>query len=170
MTELPVIPSFGKGDLVAEFWASGRPVSQGSKTMYTRNGKSWFAESNAAFLNKWRSWVTACTRRSWEGILKCAKREIHAVLSERESNGQRTGYWLEVDFVFHTPKSKPKWWPLYLSDPDGDKLFRAIGDAVTKSEAWVDDNRCCVGRFTKSYGKEEGALVRLWEVTCDATD
>ncbi len=69
---------------------------------------------------------------------------------------------LLVEFRLPVPASMPKrdfgWLP-HAKRPDVDKLFRALGDALTGT-VWVDDSQVCVSAINKVYA---------WDGRCGAT-
>lgn len=74
---------------------------------------------------------------------------------------------IAVKFVLPRPK-KPKFWVPAVK-PDGDKLLRAVQDALTQTKDQIgfvkDDSRFVDGRYSKRYGTIPGAQITVWEVT-----
>jgi len=169
MDTMSLISSFSHRLELVRCVVPGRAVSQGSKDIYTKGGRSWMVETNAAKLNVWRNFVNAVCMKSYDDHLK--DENVHQSIASVKG---RLGFHLHVDFVFHEPTKKPAWFPLYLSAPDADKLFRAIGDALTDTTwrprgghrgVWPDDAAVCAGSFTKRYGPCDQAAITVWLVT-----
>lgn len=166
MDPYSLMASFSRRLELVRCFVPGRPISQGSKTLYGPPGKQYMAESNAAQLMKWRRWVNLQCMKSYADHLKDenVNQSIAAVKV-------RLGYHLHVDFQFHEPLKPPTHYPLFLSDPDLDKLLRAVGDALTtlpkkkQVGVWADDAAVCGISGTKRYATEEGAHVTVWMVT-----
>lgn len=61
---------------------------------------------------------------------------------------------LMVEFAFQPPATtirKYQWgWLPHTKRPDVDKLFRALGDALT-GIVWIDDSQVCVSAINKVY-------------------
>jgi len=74
-----------------------------------------------------------------------------------------TGPWrLELRCYFKPPK-KPAHpdYPLSRSAGDGDKLLRAVCDALT-GVYWPDDSYIVSKLVEKHYGMDDGAQIRVW--------
>ena len=112
----------------------GTPVPQGSMRSL---GPGRMVHSNAATLRPWRdtvAWqVRACMTDA--GLVEPLEGpvEVHAT------------------FVLPRPQSAPKhrWAP--HKKPDGDKLLRALFDAITAGGAWVDDAQVVTCSWSKVY-------------------
>lgn len=135
----------------ASFWIPGTPVQQGSKKHV---GKGIMVE-------------TAEGLSSWRVDVANAARAQRAKLSS-----PLDGYLImQCDFYFQMPASRPKKvrdagvWPKNTT-PDGDKLLRSIGDAITVGNLIRDDARIFryIGTKWETMG-EIGAQVTLytWE-------
>lgn len=165
MEPISLVRPFSQRTQIVDVWVPGRPVSQGSKTMYNANGRSWMAESNAGALTKWRTWVNRVVMQDYAARLKDV-----SVPSLQPDVKSRLGFHLHGDFVFNSPAKRPSWWPLFLSAPDLDKCLRAVGDALTtlpkKKQVglWDDDAAVCGISGTKSYGESAGCQVKVWIV------
>lgn len=68
---------------------------------------------------------------------------------------------LSMDFVLPRPKTVTREHPTV--PPDADKLYRAIGDAISDSGVWADDAQVVDGHPTKRYG-EPGVHIEIREV------
>jgi crossover junction endodeoxyribonuclease RusA len=102
-----------------EFWVTGTPIPQGSKTVF--RGRA--VESNPK-LPAWRKNVTAAAVQALAGRFGFPKEaEIFTLL----------------DFYMPRPKTVFRRRP--NTRPDGDKLERAINDALTDARVWVDDGQ-----------------------------
>lgn len=136
----------------------GKPAPQGSKTK-TRYGG--FRESSTA-LGPWRDAVRTETQRA---------------ILEQDDEPYRAGEPVEVSilFLFNRPKDHyrtGRYAHLLRGDapqrpaggPDGDKLARAIFDAITQGGALADDKQVADFRVSKDYvrpGEVPGCMIRI---------
>lgn len=103
----------------------GIPRPKGSKTAaVTRDGRPYLFDSDSG-LKAWeRKVVEYCNAQ-----LGDAKRPVFMGPVK-----------VQLTFVYEDLKSSPKrYWK--ATAPDGDKLERAVWDALTKAEMWEDDAR-----------------------------
>jgi Holliday junction resolvase RusA-like endonuclease len=132
-----------------EFTVWGRPVPQGSVSHF---GGHVVAVSKD--LHEWRDLVTAAAMESVGPDFK----PLDAMMGIR------------VYFYFEPPARKKFARPGVA--PDGDKLLRAIQDALTFVPAGknphpglvVNDSRFVDGKYSKHYGAN-CAIIRVWEIT-----
>lgn len=136
----------------------GTPQQQGSKNQFG-------AESNAAKLKPWRASVAQAVGEAWEGK--------PALLGPVR---------ISVTFGFMRPKAHYRTGknahilrddaPTYkTSTPDGDKLARAIGDALT-GVVYKDDSQVQWGFLDKVYDTNSYAditIIDLQEGSDDST-
>lgn len=109
----------------------GRPAPQGSKTPTKYGG---FRESSK-YLKPWRDAVVLAA--------KLAKANEHDFLP---FDGPVR---LSITFFIERPK-KSKWGRYPAGTPDLSKLLRAVEDALTTANVWVDDAlvvKCCVEKL-----------------------
>lgn len=98
-----------------EFFVPGRPAPQGSKTFKgTRNGRGIMVESSKE-LAPWRERVALAAHQAMQG------RPMYSGVALQA----------RYDFVFPRRASEPKRTAPMIQRPDGDKLERAINDALT---------------------------------------
>ena len=118
----------------------GTPIPQGSVDVY--RGR---VVSVKAPLKKWRDSVRAATLARHQG---------------EPLDGP-----IIVHMVFQMPRPKRPRWPLPAVKPDGDKLCRAIFDALstTKTQRGVitDDARIVSFSVTKTYHGNPGVLITI---------
>lgn len=137
-----------------EFYVPGKPVPQGSKR--------WLPEGRMIEANKelrpWRATVTAYTLKALRAAGYTAP-IIDPVL-------------VTMDFTFTRPKSHygtgrnagkvkdraPSFMP---SQPDLDKLIRAVNDAITDAGLWQDDSQVVAINSMKSYAEQPGVTIRV---------
>lgn len=98
----------------------GRPAPQGSKTPTKYGG---FRESSK-YLKPWRDAVVAAA--------------VLAKANERDFDPFDGPVRLSVTFFIERPKST-KWGRYPAGTPDLSKLLRAVEDALTQANVWVDD-------------------------------
>ena len=131
---------------VAEFEVMGKPVPQGSKTVFMVEGKPVLADANSKDLKPWRKTVAATSK------VEAAKRAI-----QRER-----AVAVHATFTFERPKTVTREYPTVK--PDLDKLIRAVFDAITESGLWADDCQVVDMRITKVYGPTAGVRVLVGEI------
>jgi len=145
-------------ELIASFFAAGRPAPQGSKSYL---GKGRFTEQSP-HLKSWRH-------------------DVRHAASEHVGEALFGGPILvQYTFVFHRPKnhyrsSKPDRGlkdnaPAWVDKaPDLDKLERSTNDALT-GVVWVDDSQVVATLSQKRYGDRQGAFIRLFSLPNKAGD
>jgi crossover junction endodeoxyribonuclease RusA len=116
------------------FFAEGTPRPQGSKRAFLRGGRIVLVEANPE-LKAWR-----------ETVALAAKMQIHADLVH-PSFDEPVG----VQLLFVMPKPKTVQRVLPSVAPDLDKLCRAVFDALTDAQVWVDDSLACKLTASKVY-------------------
>lgn len=123
---------------------AGEAVSQGSmKTYGWKNKKTGkqvnrLTHSNKAKLDPWREMVAVA-----------AGQEVLTTPGWFKDD-KEIGYVVQVIFYFAKPASAPKKRRLMTRRPDLDKLFRAIGDSLTKV-VYPDDSQLIEIRARKEY-------------------
>lgn len=136
---------------VASFEVVGKPVPQGSKTVFMVGGRPVLADANSAALKPWRKAVAAAAR---------AAKPAAQVEGPVEM-------WLT--FTFERPKTVKRVWPAVK--PDIDKLVRAVLDGITDSGLWKDDAQVVVIReLSKRYGAFPGVRVRVGAIREEGMD
>ncbi len=135
------------GTLPISFSVRGTPRPQGSKNAYpTKSGKVHQVESSKG-LPDWRADVKAAAERVWTN--PPTELPLYVVLN----------------FQFIRPKSvSVKKRPYPSVRPDGDKLERAILDAITKV-IFKDDCQVVQCLRTEAYGEFEGVHIEIREQT-----
>ncbi|MGL5909855.1 MAG: RusA family crossover junction endodeoxyribonuclease, partial [Phycicoccus sp.] len=101
-----------------------------------RSGRAIVTRANAGAQNAWRADVQAAIMRAQEAVTAVAGAcSIH------------------IEFVMPRPASLPKRrTPRHTKRPDGDKLVRAIKDALT-GVVWADDAQADRGSWAKRYAE-----------------
>lgn len=132
------------------FFAPGKPEPQGSKS-HDRHGNMF---ESAAGLHTWRKIVWAYARQAMRRNPP-AHKDIPLVV--------------EVRFVLYRPKNLPKTRPTppAVKKPDGDKLARAIGDAM-KGVVYTDDSQITdwvIRKRIAEPGEPTGAHITVHPVT-----
>lgn len=118
-----------------DVFISGVPVPQGSLRA-SRSGHLFY--SNASKLTPWRRAMTAAVER--------ALPENHVPIDQAVR--------VEATFWFPRPKSVMR--DMKITAPDTDKLFRAVGDALTDAQIYTDDSRVVAISGSKWYAEAEG--------------
>lgn len=144
----------------------GEPVTQGDHTVgFRRRGKRqvYIRHANGLRLDDWRK------------IIGWTFKSIQQTVNQTVPLDGAVG--VEMDFFYphpkkhYTSKGKPSRYfeSLKMSPPDGDKLMRAVFDALTKI-AYADDKNIVLGRFTKTYQNvpKPGVIIRVYRTTYDA--
>lgn len=128
-----------------KFTAFGMPATQGNKSAFYKAGmkRAVLVEQRSERLKSWRSVVADAAAAAMNG----------APLFDSALE-------LRVTFYFPRPKSAPKSRVHPEVKPDGDKLVRAIADAVT-GVCWTDDARVCDWIVRKRYGEPARAEVEV---------
>jgi Holliday junction resolvase RusA-like endonuclease len=141
----------------ARFWVDGVPIPQGSISVLGGH-----AVAVTPRLAVWRADIKAAAMATEWGTL----------------GPLNVPCGLSVQFYLPRPQ-KPRW-PVPGVKPDGDKLLRAVQDALTATPERkrrgkrggiipatpglvTDDSRFTVGMYRKAYGGP-GALVLVWEI------
>lgn len=127
---------------VLEFLVPGKPVQQGSKTVFMVKGRPVLADANAARLKPWRKLVQAYAQEHW-AMADTLEGPVAVV----------------IEFRFERPKSVKREFPAVV--PDVDKLERAILDALTDARVFNDDAQVVVLKGSKVYAEAAGAFVQV---------
>lgn len=138
----------------------GEPVTQGDHTVgFRRRGKRqvYIRHANGLRLDDWRK------------IIGWTFRSIQQTVNRTVPLDGAVG--VELDFFYphlnkhYTSKGRPSknYECLKTSPPDGDKLMRAVFDALTRI-AYEDDKNIVLGRFTKTYQNvpKPGVVIRVY--------
>ena len=125
----------------------GDPVTQGSKRLVGRMwGKPRMIEDRAKDLKAWREKVATLAMVAYRKALR-EDGQAPTVLIDGPVEVWAT-------FYLRPPKRLTCFFP--RTKPDGDKLMRAVGDALT-GVVWTDDARVVDGHARKRYA---GVIVR----------
>lgn len=145
-----------------QFRVAGKPIPQGSKSAsgYVPKGggrtRARLYDDNEKTLKPWREEVKAAATQAagpeWVPIAG----PLRAVLL----------------FAMPKPISAPKrrrTWPIGKGSGDGDKLTRAVFDAITDAGVWGDDAQVVWHEVRKDYPEHvaqnsPGVIVRIWRV------
>lgn len=131
-----------KARTVLSFLVPGKPVQQGSKTVFMVKGKPVLADANSAALKPWRKLVQAYAQEHWGGA-DTLEGPVAVV----------------IEFRFVRPKTVRREWPSVK--PDVDKLERSILDALTDARVVKDDSQVVVLKGSKVYAETAGAFVQV---------
>ena len=135
------------------FRVPGLPVAQGSKSYkgHTKAGKPILAES-AKGLDRWRRDVELLAHRA-TGYSRPSLDQPVLVI---------------IEFIFRRPKSARDH-DRKDTNPDVDKLARAVLDALTAANVVHDDGRVSDLVATKRWGDEPGAYIVISTGQLDLT-
>jgi len=161
-----------QAEILAEFFVSGVPCAQGSKTGFAyenkKTGKLGVALrecSTAAGAKRLKTWRNTCT-----------------AVASGAFPGRLIDHAVHVDVVFMFPRPKAhygtgrnvgrlKAWAAeaaMITKPDRDKLERAVFDSL-KGVVWLDDSQVVGGTPRKRYvqpGEVPGVHVRIRAACC----
>lgn len=147
-------------DPAARFRVAGLPIPQGSKTSKMVNGKTVLYDDNGKVLKPWRRAVDKAARASLPDGWKPLDGPLRVA----------------VLFGFARPISHPKrrrTWPTGQGTTgDVDKLARAVLDACTTADVWLDDAQVVELHTIKDWCGHgparlltvPGAVVRVWRI------
>ena len=151
----------------AQIRVVGLPVQQGSKGARARMvGTKLIAElfdTNAGTLKPWR--------RNVAGVARLAAQQRLA-----RNLGPLDGpLHCAIVFRFPMPQSRPKadfvrGWCWKVSVPDGDKLFRAVGDSLTDAKLIHDDARIvsfAAAKIETIHAHEVGCTIQIHTIDPD---
>ena len=142
----------------------GTPTPQGSKTAYPVKGRGGkircvIVETSGKRLKEWRkavleAAVEAIDAAGWQAPEGPVRVSLDFYM-ERPKGHYRTGA------NAHLLRSGAPEFPHVR--PDGDKLQRAVFDALTKAKAYEDDARVVEGTWRKRYAdtRAPGVVVRV---------
>lgn len=125
------------------FSVAGKPIGQGSMR-HVGGGRL----IHSSKLNEWRQQV------------------VQAVVDQAALTGMLTGA-IRVRYEFTIPYLKnyrPGDLPTTRSSYDGDKLERAIADALTIGRLIEDDSRIVGASWDKRYGEYPGVLIKIGRI------
>ena len=144
----------------------GTPAPQGSKKAFARTNKTTgkttvsLVESAGDRLKEWRSEVHAAAmvakvQAGWAPVNGPVMVEIMFYLPRPKAHygsGRNAG--VLKDWVPAVPTTRP----------DGDKLARAVLDALTSAAVYVDDSQVVDLHASKRFadGREPGASITVW--------
>ncbi|GAA0632423.1 hypothetical protein GCM10010174_61860 [Kutzneria viridogrisea] len=139
---------------VLDVFVPGHPAPQGSKR-HVGGGK--LVESSRA-LRPWRQDIREACLCNGQPRVRFARDEpVHLI----------------CDFVLPRPVRLPKRaTPPHTKRPDGDKLLRAVCDALTSAGVYQDDAQVTDHTGRKRYaapGETPGCRIRLLRATCTDT-
>jgi crossover junction endodeoxyribonuclease RusA len=136
---------------ILDVFVSGRPRPQGSVKAFTNNrtGRPIIVKDNDKVQKSWRGDVRETVERYWTGP------PIDGPI------------YVRCDFVMPRPLSTTKkHTPPAVKKPDGDKLERAVWDALTLV-VWTDDSRIIDWAGSKriaEIGETPGCRIRVAHV------
>lgn len=142
--------------MTIEFVVPGKPVPQGSMRAFTRRGGGvGVTDNNEKKLRPWRAVVTMCAQQAGARPIPGALRIDIAFSLVRPKTHSRTGR------NAHLLRDSAPRYP--ITNPDLDKLVRAILDALT-SVCFADDAQVTQIVATKSYaapGEPDETWIRV---------
>lgn len=148
--------------LIAEFTVVGTPVPQGSTRAFSRGGKVHTTNDPTGTIERWRGDIRSAMRQTGQGAPPTpAAGPISMRLTFRLPRPK--SHYLPANGKRPTPVLRddaPHW---AIGKPDGDKLERAVMDALT-GVAYVDDAQVVVTGKQKVYadpGEQPGVDVRV---------
>ena len=132
----------------------GIPAPQGSKSAYVRNGRAVIVEGSSAKGREahkaWRKAVTECATKAIEELNEWPPLQSAA-----------------VSIVFFMPRPKSAAERIHhTTKPDLDKLVRAVLDALTDAQVFVDDARVHTLAARKVYeraNEPSGAHILVFD-------
>lgn len=134
---------------LAEFTVVGTPVPQGSMRSFERGGRTFTKSSNAGPLERWRGDIRAAVPE-----------QLAALPPETGAVGLRLMFRFARPASHFWPANSRRPTPVLRADapvwvtkpPDGDKLDRAVMDALT-GIVYVDDAQVVQRGSTKRYAE-----------------
>jgi Holliday junction resolvase RusA-like endonuclease len=149
---------------VEQFYVTGTPVPQGSKTSFrhSKTGAVVMVDANPA-LKAWRATVDATARREWSGRPALDGGVTASLLFYMPRPKGHYGTGRNAGIL------KPSAPTLMTVKPDVDKLSRAVLDSLSTAGIWTDDCRAWGLAAWKHYadGRPAGVLVTLEWGTLD---
>jgi|SRR6188768_3369404 len=143
------------------FWVPGTPVPQGSKRAFVNKstGRPVITDTDVR-LPQWRMKITA-------HAIEAKARHRDALLYPMTG-----AIGCRIDFTIQRPSShygtgrnhnvlKPSSPKFPHKMPDLDKLLRAVFDAITDAQVWVDDGQVVWVQTAKSYGAQPGVTITI---------
>lgn len=127
------------------FVVHGRAAPQGSKDLqHGKNGKPYMIESSKA-VGPWRKKIERAAKGS-DG------RPLATFTGPVE---------IDIEFEFRRAKSNDDDFPTARTIGDGDKLTRAVWDALTQAKVIQDDAFCVRWSGSKHYAEEDRAYITI---------
>jgi len=149
------------GDVVSapvlHFRVVGRPVAQGSMSAFIAGKRAVVTDQKGKTLRPWREAVRATALEAAGEAWQPLAGPVRVLLL----------------LALPRPASAPKrrrTWPIGKRSGDGDKLTRAVLDALTDAGIWRDDSQVVDGRWIKDYPGPEngmhvpGVTVAVWAI------
>lgn len=137
-------------------WVAGRPAAQGSKKHI---GHGRMVESSK-YVGPWREHIANAVRTQ-----PLAVRRLWPLQGPVQ---------VRLSFVMPRPVNTPKRsTPPAVKKPDGDKLERAVWDALSKAGVWRDDAQVTVWSGSKriaEIGEASGVLIEVAAVGVELTE
>lgn len=127
------------------FVVSGRAAPQGSKALQTKADGSKYMKESSDRVHPWRTKI----RRAALG-----------------SDGKPLATFagpvaIDIEFEFVKPKANKDDYPTAHNIGDGDKLTRAVWDALTQAQVIQDDAFCVSWSGSKRWGPEDRAFITV---------
>lgn len=127
------------------FVVLGRAAPQGSKDAHVgKNGKPYLVEASKR-VHPWR-----------KQIMKAAKGPDGRPLATFTGPVE-----IDIEFEFRRAKSNTDEYPTVQTIGDGDKLTRAVWDALTQAKVIEDDAYCVRWSGSKHYAEEDRAYISV---------
>lgn len=127
------------------FVVHGRAAPQGSKDIqHGKTGKPYMVESSKA-VHPWRKKIERAAKGSDGRPLATFKGPVE----------------IDIEFEFRRAKSNTDDFPTVNTIGDGDKLTRAVWDALTQAKVIEDDAFCVRWSGSKHYAEEDRAYITI---------
>jgi crossover junction endodeoxyribonuclease RusA len=127
------------------FVVLGRAAPQGSKALHTKaNGQKYMKESSDR-VHPWRKKIMLATKGADGRPLAMFGGPVV----------------IDIEFEFVKPKSNTDDYPTAHNIGDGDKLTRAVWDALTQAKVINDDAFCVAWSGSKHWGPEDRVFITV---------
>lgn len=127
------------------FVVLGRAAPQGSKALHTKADGSKYMKEASDRVHPWRKKIERATKGA-DG------RPLATFTGPVE---------IHIDFEFRRAKSNTDPFPTVNTIGDGDKLTRAVWDALTQAKVIQDDAYCVDWSGSKRYAEEDRAYITI---------
>ena len=133
------------GDEGFTFVVQGRAAPQGSKALHTKADGSKYMKESSDRVHPWRKKIMQATKGADGRPLATFEGPVC----------------IDIEFEFVKPKSNQDDYPTARNIGDGDKLTRAVWDALTAAKVIQDDAFCVTWSGSKHWGPEDRAFITV---------